>query len=476
MASATSTLSTEPLSFSVDLDENDDRIDCAWFNPVARDKINSLKHASNKRKLTSLKSVSDVNYGKRLPAGTVVTPDEASVIPFIRASDIKNLRVNWESSVKLPREIHQAIQKYQIKKDDIVITIVGTIGQVGLLRDELEVCDVSDNAARIHVTDPNILPEFLLYILDSEYVKTQTERFSVGSLQYKLSMQSCRNIEIYIPFDGESYDTKEQEQILNEVHQLLEEAHSERRKGLELIKQSRAVVAQKLGIMIPDAKSGVDIFEQSLTDDLEMRLDALFNNPLRKSLLNSLKKNPHNTLGNLTKKPVTGRLIPADFYKLIDLEQVDESIGQIVNVKEVSKLGSEKVLLASNTLLISKMQPEKGKVAIIPNEYDGAVGSSEFIPLALDSADVTLEYLWSILRSDYVLMQWAYALTGSSRMRIGQKELDETIIPLPSPKIQSEIVDAVNERVSAGRLALKKADQLQRSARKVFSEKVFFNN
>ncbi len=289
-------------------------------------------------------------------------------------------------------------------------------------------------------------------------------------------MQSCRNIEIYIPFDGESYDTKEQEQILNEVHQLLEEAHSERRKGLELIKQSRAVVAQKLGIMIPDAKSGVDIFEQSLTDDLEMRLDALFNNPLRKSLLNSLKKNPHNTLGNLTKKPVTGRLIPADFYKLIDLEQVDESIGQIVNVKEVSKLGSEKVLLASNTLLISKMQPEKGKVAIIPNEYDGAVGSSEFIPLALDSADVTLEYLWSILRSDYVLMQWAYALTGSSRMRIGQKELDETIIPLPSPKIQSEIVDAVNERVSAGRLALKKADQLQRSARKVFSEKVFFNN
>lgn len=476
MASKTNLLHSEPLAFSIELDENDDRIDCAWFDPIAKEKINSLRQKQvDNRKLVSLKTVSDVNYGKRLPPGTVVVEDEASVIPFIRGGDVKHLRVNWEQSVKLPKEIHQAVQNSQIKQNDIVITIVGTIGEVGILQEDIEVCDVSDNLARIHVSDSNLLPEFLLYQLNSEYVKVQTNRFSVGSLQYKLSMQSCRNIEVYIPYNSQTdeYDLGEQQRILDKVHAILGEAQSERRKGLELIKKSKAVVSEKLGITLPEPATGIDVFEQDLGEDGEIRLDALFNNPYRHKLTKSLKGHPYELLGDITKKPVTGKMLPSDFYRLVELEEVDEKLGEITGARDVSELGSEKITLTANTILISKLQPEKGKVAIVSDFYDGCAASSELIPLQLDNESLSLEYLWAVLRSDYVLQQWAYTLTGSSRMRIGQQEINDTIIPVPEPSIQAEIVTAVKARIDEGRKALQNSNELQNEAQKSFSELLF---
>jgi restriction endonuclease S subunit len=148
-------------------------------------------------------------------------------------------------------------------------------------------------------------------------------------------------------------------------------------------------------------------------------------------------------------KPQSNNLIaPNDYYRLIDLEQVDEDTGRITKAKDVSELGSDKILLEKNSIIISKLQPEKGKVAIITDEFDGCVGSSEFIPFVLNSDEVLLEYVWLILRSDYVLKQWGYQLTGSSRMRIGPNEINNTIIPLPNLSIQADIVKNVKENIN----------------------------
>lgn len=221
-----------PLTFGVDLVEQDDRLDCAWFNPVLENKIEKLRLTKNKnRKLTKLKIVADVNGGKRLPKGTVIQESETSVIPYIRATDVKNLRVNIDSAAKISKEIHKEIQNYQLKKDDIIITIVGTIGEVGILEKEVEVCDFTENIARIRTKDKSVLPRFLLHYLDSEFGRLQTERFLVGSLQYKLSLQSCRNIEIYLPLLSGNYNTNEQKKILDSVYFIFEEAEKHRKAG-----------------------------------------------------------------------------------------------------------------------------------------------------------------------------------------------------------------------------------------------------
>lgn len=457
-----------PLTFCVAIGESDDRLDCAWFNPIVENKIDILRKNKRKdRKLVKLKSIAEVSGGKRLPKGTVIIESEANTIPYVRATDVKDLKVNLDTAIKIPKEIHKEIQNYQLKQDDVVITIVGTIGDVGILEEEVEVCDFTENVARIRVNNDAVLSRFILHFLDSEYGKMQTERFSVGSLQYKLSLRSCRNIEIYIPYNENGFDKNAQRNILDEAYKLFRKANIQRKRGDDLIRKAHSVVVEKLKIPLPDEKLGTH-FTQELDSDPFARLDALFNNPIREKLISNLKKYSHKELEKLVKLQRKENISPADFYSLIELEQIDEKTGRIMFAQEVPELGSEKILLKSNSILVSKLQPEKGKIAIVPEKYDGSVGSSELVPLSLESTDVSLKYLWAVLRSDYVLKQWEYELTGSSRMRIGSTELKQTIIPIPDKKIQEDIVTDIDGIIAESDKILLEAKELFKKAKKKF--------
>ncbi|OGK35547.1 hypothetical protein A3F60_02435 [Candidatus Roizmanbacteria bacterium RIFCSPHIGHO2_12_FULL_39_8] len=459
-----------PLTFGVNLADEDDRLDCAWFNPIFENKIEELRTAKkSNRKLTKLKGVADVDGGKRLPKGTVIQESETSIIPYIRATDVKNLKVNVDGAAKITKDIHQGIQNYQLKKDDVVITIVGTIGGVGILEKEVEVCDFTENIARVRMKDENVLSRFLLHFLDSEFGQMQMDRFSVGSLQYKLSLKSCRNIEVYLPLSNDNFDISEQKKILDLVYSIFNKVEVHRKTGQRLIDEVRSVIVKKIGLPLVEENAESSIFEADLEDNPFARLDALFNNPLRKKLLSILSKYPNKKLGKLTRSQKENKIAPTDYYRLVELEQIDENTGRITEVREVSELGSAKILLRNGSILISKLQPEKGKVVIVNSEFDGCVGSSELIPLVLDSSEVSAEYLWAILRSDYVLKQWEYELTGSSRMRIGSNEINNTVIPIPDPTLQKEIVEELKDRIAKSDNELNEAMQLFNEARNLFS-------
>jgi len=463
-----------PLTYGVNLSDGDDRLDCAWFNPIVEDRVETLrKNVRGDRKLIRLRSIADVNGGKRLPKGTVITENESSIIPYIRAIDIKNLRVNLETAIRIPKEIHQAIQNYQIKQNDIVITIAGTIGEIGILEDPVEVCDFTENIARIRMSNDHVLPKFMLHFLDSEFGRIQTGRYLVGSLQSKLSLQSCRNIEVYLPFADGHYNDVEQQQIFDELYSILGQVEEKKSQSDKLIEEANSVVVKRIGLpTITEAKHD-ESFEQIISADPFSRLDALFNNPLRHDLLIAIKKYPHELFGKLVRSE-NGKITPSDFYRLVELEQVDEDTGRITQAREVPELGSEKILLKEGNLLISKLQPEKGKIVIVSNEFDGCVGSSELLPFALDSTKISLDYLWAVLRSEYVLKQWEYSLTGSSRMRIGNTELKETIVPIPDKIIQAGIVEEIKHKLSESDSILKEAANLKTQAKEEFVKLLVF--
>jgi type I restriction enzyme S subunit len=216
-----------PLAFGVELTDTADRLDCAWFDPIVMQKIEQLRaKQSTNRKLVKLRIVADVGGGKRLPKGTVIQESEAAVIPYIRGMDVKSLKVNVDAAAKIPMDVHQGIQAYQLKKDDLALTIVGAIGEVGIVEDDVEVCDFTENVARVRAKDPTVLTRFLLHCLDSDFGKMQSNRFSVGSLQYKLSLQSCREIEVYLPASETGFDIIEQKRSLESVYSRLSEVDS----------------------------------------------------------------------------------------------------------------------------------------------------------------------------------------------------------------------------------------------------------
>ena len=207
--------SDNPLTFGVNLTDSDDRLDCLWFNPEIENKIDKLKESDRcDRKLVKLNQIAEIKGGKRLPKGTVIVASELNTIPYINAKDVKNLKANWKTAIQIPHFVHQKIRNYQLQLNDIVVTIVGTIGEVGIVEDNVEVCNMGENVAKIRITNELILPRYITYFLDSEFGKIQTDRLSCGSLQHKLSLTNCKNLEVFIPFKDNNYDIDEQKRIL----------------------------------------------------------------------------------------------------------------------------------------------------------------------------------------------------------------------------------------------------------------------
>ncbi len=74
----------------------------------------------------------DVKGGKRLPKGEKFA-DGQTEFPYLRVVDFKDFSIYKESLKYLTPEIQQRIRRYTISKDDIYISIAGTIGLVGTI-------------------------------------------------------------------------------------------------------------------------------------------------------------------------------------------------------------------------------------------------------------------------------------------------------------------------------------------------------
>ena len=74
--------------------------------------------------------VGNVKSGKRLPKGFYVT-DMHTNHPYIRVIDMREGYVDTSELKYVPDEAFSAIQNYRIYKDDIYISVAGTLGIVG---------------------------------------------------------------------------------------------------------------------------------------------------------------------------------------------------------------------------------------------------------------------------------------------------------------------------------------------------------
>ncbi len=84
-------------------------------------------------------------------------------------------------------------------KNDILFTYVGTVGEVGLVEENNRFY-LAPNVALIRIEKDNMLPKFLLYILQSSNFKYfQINKWLESSSMKNLTMENIRKFEIPIP-------------------------------------------------------------------------------------------------------------------------------------------------------------------------------------------------------------------------------------------------------------------------------------
>jgi len=463
----TKILSKNPLCFVPKTIKNLDRIDCSWSNPEVSDLLKKLDNIALKPGYTNepLGRIAEVKGGKRLPKGTLYPETDFATIPYLRVTDIINNKVDLSNCAYISEAVHKTIKQYQLKERNVVISIVGTIGEVGILEQKIDKCNFNENMAKIVVRDEKqIYPYYLCYFLDSSLGKRQIERLTVGALQYKLSLSSVRSIKIVYP---ESLDS--QERIVAEVQKYENKARGNLQEYKKLVKKIKNLVFEKLNIDLKGLRKDKTFrLGPDEIKDPGSRIDVPFNSTYLKELRNKIQSYSHDKSSNLINIQKKGTVPFTEYYNLVELDDIDEEIGEVINIKATPKLGSDKILFREGEILISKLQPEKGKIVIVNKELNGCVGSNELIPAKLKSNKVTNEFLWIILRSRYILDQWEHQITGSSRMRIGRQELLNTLLPIPKPEVQEEIVKETQEKLEMAKQLKREYEENIRRGKEVF--------
>ena len=90
-------------------------------------------------------AIASVKGGKRIPKGNKLVEYKTDH-PYIRVTDFDNRSIATEQVKYIDEETFKLIRNYTISTQDVYISIAGTIGKVGIIPDDLDGANLTENA------------------------------------------------------------------------------------------------------------------------------------------------------------------------------------------------------------------------------------------------------------------------------------------------------------------------------------------
>ena len=142
-----------------------------------------------------VKEIATIKGGKRLPKGELLTTIQNSH-PYIRVRDINSRYIKLNNNFEyVPDEVYSSISNYLVKTNDVVLSIVGTIGLVGIVDKSLNNANLTENCVKF-VNVKNYDNIYLYYYLSSQKGQEQIKAGTVGSTQPKLPIYNIEQINL----------------------------------------------------------------------------------------------------------------------------------------------------------------------------------------------------------------------------------------------------------------------------------------
>ena len=179
-----------------------------------------------------------VKGGKRLPKG-ISLQIAPNTHPYIRIRDMGKSRVlELDATYEYVDDVTQkSIARYVVDEGDILLSIVGTIGLVGIVGKSLHQANQTENCVKL-VNLNGIDPLFLYYFLLSPKGQEEIKRGTVGAVQAKLPIKNIENIEISLP------SLEEQRRIAGILGAIDDKIENNRRINTNLELQAQALYKQ----------------------------------------------------------------------------------------------------------------------------------------------------------------------------------------------------------------------------------------
>lgn len=141
-----------------------------------------------------LKSIVSIRGGKRLPAGKGLQTEQ-NAHPYIRVRDIGNRELPKNGLEYVPDEIFQSISRYIVETNDVILSIVGTVGSLSIVDKNHHLASLTENCVKLSGLDRQDAL-YLYYYLVSNDGQYEIAKGTVGAVQPKLPIYNIEKIPV----------------------------------------------------------------------------------------------------------------------------------------------------------------------------------------------------------------------------------------------------------------------------------------
>lgn len=413
---------------------NDFRINSQFFNKQFLQLKGGIKLAF--LPLKQLAKVADGDHSK--------FPDnQLEEVRYLQARDITNNFLEITSDVFVSKEYFSKNQRSIITEETILLSIMGTVGDIAITPKGFQAC-MCNRALAIIRDIKTISPQFLFAFLITKQAANLIERLKNGGVQQRINLDVLGELEI--PNFGSELQDK--------VTQLVLLAQETRQQAKQKYAQAEQTLLEAVGLadFKPSTQNtNIKTFAQSF--GISGRLDAEYYQPKYEEVMAKIANQTHAKLVDVVK--VKKSIEPgSDAY-------ADEGLP-FIRVSDFSKHGlttPDKCLsdayVQDNKTLLESLKPKADTVLF---SKDGSVGtayllrenlhgvtSGAILHLSLKRDDVLPEYLTLVLNSKLVQMQAERDAGGSIILHWRVGEIENVILPIIDLAIQTNISKLVQQ-------------------------------
>ena len=338
----------------------------------------------------------------------------ADGIRVIRITNVQKGFVEDTNPQYYPVSEQREIEKYMLCEGDLLMSLTGNVGRVGLLSAEMLPAALNQRVACIRIRNPAVIYKpFLFHLLNSDYFENKCILASQGVAQKNMSTEWLKEY----PIPSFSMD-----------------------KQMEI-----ASIFDKIDDLIARRKEQVRNMDQAV----KSRFIELFGMPGTDAFGWGLV--PLGSTCNINpKKSLDSRLVSGAMVSFVPMPAVTEH-GEIdaTAIKEYDEVKTGLTYFAENDVLFAKITPcmENGKGAVAKGLHNGiGFGSTEFHVLRPLSGKTDPYWIYTLTAFSQFRIDAASNMTGSAgQRRVPASFLENYRVSLPPIELQEQFAAFVEQ-------------------------------
>ncbi|MEE1251385.1 MAG: restriction endonuclease subunit S [Lachnospiraceae bacterium] len=366
--------------------------------------------------------------------------EEGKGFPILRLNEFDSFFISKPSKYcdLISKETFELLK---LKKNDVLICRTNGnpkyVGKAAIVPKNYEYAFAS-YVFRLRPKTDIINSATLVSFLNSKYGRIEIEKYSMVGNQANFSPAKFR--QIAIPILSKELNNKIEE-IVYKSFELLEESKS-------LYSQAEDLLLGELGLKDWRPKNTLHTTKKFSDFAQSGRLDAEYYQPKYDEIEKAIKsyKGGYDIVSNLFNQNLDVCDYKKTEYNYIEIGDVNVGDGSVsFNKVETSELpDNAKRVLNKNDILISKVRPYRGAVAIIDFEQEDLIGSGAFTVLQEKSSykKETLQILFRTAVYKDWLLKWN---VGSSYPVIKDEDILNLPIPILPEQIQTKIASLIQQ-------------------------------